>query len=142
MRMPGSELSDAGFERDPVKLNFPPLLMVTLALVFAAVAKLRNDCPPPLARSRVMAQFDPAPSIVTLAVTRPVWPLLAPTTLEPVVARDPPPMMFSVANVGALAVPKPVSRVPVPTAKDPKPLSTPPLIVNRPVEPAALAMLL
>ena len=71
MLMPGSELSVDGFDRDPVTLKFPPLLMVTLALVFGAGAMPRNACPPPLATSRVIVQFEPAPLIVTLPVTNP-----------------------------------------------------------------------
>ena len=75
----GKELSVAGFERAPVMLRLPPLLRVRLATLFADLPRNSPAWEPPPARSRVIVHVDPAPSIVTLPVTSPVWPLLRPT---------------------------------------------------------------
>ena len=142
MLMPGSELSVAGFDREPVTVRFPPLPIVTLALLLAVGARPRNACPPPLARSRVMVQPEPAPLIVTLPVTRPLWPLLFAIELKPLDDRVPPFAIVSVPVVVAPDVPKPARSVPAPTVSDPNPLTEPPLIAKAPVEPAALPTVL
>src|SRR5215203_2259973 len=89
-----------------------------------------------------MFQAEPAPLIVTLPVTGPVWPLFAATTLWPVVERVPPFVIVNVPVVLAPGVPKPACSVPTPTVSDPRPLTEPPLIASVPVEPAALPMVL